>query len=278
MSDALFNNNLFNRITGGLPCGVRRFFCLSCCAALLISSAFAGGSSEAASQKTSKDIGSYSETASSAAHPAAPAAVRGNLVQNAEFTARFGQKPEAGTFDAAPWKAGTFGSYTLPDIRIVTGDTGAAAPYVLMTALDDASRGWIEQSIPVTSGTEYAVSAYIKADNVTYARGGIQILEYAGNSTAPLTTDVNQTLKIKIKTPTHDWQLYRAAYIPAAGVERISFRLYLGTHAPVTKGAALSFHSVQCMEKAEEALRSRKYCCTPNSRGKSHTGSCPLRC
>ena len=256
MSDALFNNNLFNRITGGLPFRVRRFVCLSCCAALLISSAFAGGSSEAGSQKTSKDIGSYSETASSAAHPAVPAAVRGNLVQNAEFTARSGQKTEAGAFDAAPWKAGTFGSYTLPDIRTVTGDTGAAAPYVLMTALDDASRGWIEQSIPVTSGTEYAVSAYIKADNVTYARGGIQILEYAGNSTAPLTTDVNQTLKIKIKTPTHDWQVYRAAYIPAAGVERISFRLYLGTHAPVTKGAALSFHSVQCMEKAEEASRS----------------------
>ena len=77
MSDALFNNNLFNRITGGLPCGVRRFVCLSCCAALLISSAFAGGASEAGSQKTSKDIGSYSETASSAAYPAAPAAVRG---------------------------------------------------------------------------------------------------------------------------------------------------------------------------------------------------------
>ena len=256
MSDALFNNNLFNRITGGLPLRVRRFFSIFCCAALLIGSAFSAGSHEAARPEDSTGTGTYSETARSAAHLAAPTPARGNLVQNAEFTARSGQKTEAGAFDAAPWKADTFGSYTLPGIRTITEDARAGVPYIVMTALDDASRGWIEQSIPVTSGTEYIVSAYIKADNVTYAWGGIQILEYAGNSTAPLTTDVNQTLKIKIKTPTHDWQVYRTAYIPAAGVERISFRLYLGTHAPVTKGAALSFHSVQFMEKPEETGRS----------------------
>ncbi len=256
MSDALFNNNFFNRITDVLPFGVRRFLSLFYCAALLISSAFSAGSSEAVHPETSTGTGAYSEAASSAAHPAAPAVIRENLVQNGSFTPSSGQGSAAGAFDAAPWKAGTFGSYTLPKTSAVTGDAGAAAPYILMTAHDDSSRGWIEQSIPVTSGSEYIVSAYIKAENVTYARGGIQILEYTGNSTAPLTTDIKQTLKIKIKTPSHDWQVYRGSYIPAAGVSRITLRLYLGTHAPVTKGAALSFHSVQFMEKPEEAVRS----------------------
>ena len=207
-----------------------RFLSVCCCAVTLIT-------------------GVCAENAASSVNKAAS---HKNLVQNGAFTPSAGQGGSAGVFDAASWKAGTFGSYTLPDIRVVAGDTEAAAPYVALTAPDDSSRGWIEQSIPVTSGVEYSISAYIKAKNVTYARGGIQILEYTESNSAPLTTDITQTLKIKIKTSSHGWQAYRAAYIPAADVSRIILRLYLGTHAPVTKDAALGFHSVELIEKSAE--------------------------
>ena len=250
MSDVLSQTALF-----------KRFLFIFCCAVLLIHSVFAAGSRDTAQPAAANESAVYSEAANAHTTTDAPTAERaaadathGNLVQNGAFTAtpNAGRGSAADSFDAEPWKAGTFGSYTLPDIRTVIEDAEAAAPYVMLTALDDASRGWIEQSIPVTSGTEYSVSAYIKAENVTYARGGIQILEYAGNSSAPLTTDIKQTLKIKIKTPSHGWQTYRAAYTPAAGVERITIRLYIGTHAPVQKDAALGFHSVQLIEKSAE--------------------------
>ena len=139
MSDVLSQTALF-----------KRFLFIFCCAVLLIHSVFAAGSRDTAQPAAANESAVYSEAANAhtttdalTAERAAADATHGNLVQNGAFTAtpNAGRGSAADSFDAEPWKAGTFGSYTLPDIRTVIEDAEAAAPYVMLTALDDASRG-----------------------------------------------------------------------------------------------------------------------------------------
>lgn len=183
--------------------------------------------------------------------------VAGNKIKNFSFeettNSPVGQwESSEGALD---WKASPWGgNYSMPKVSIDSEEKISGNYSVKLQAGDGNARGWVEQSIEVKPNTTYILEGYMKAENVSGTRFGIQVLEYVGNATKPIETNIDQTLKMRINKDTQDWTYYKVEFKTSEQTTRIDLRGYLGTHSTVVAGATAWVDDLVLTEKPVVAV------------------------